>query len=73
MGTDEDDRRRALEDELERIDTERDEALFALRLERRTRPEEEGPSPLRRRYQDLEARRDQVRVELRALTRPDGP
>lgn len=64
MGTD--DRKRALEEELRRIDAERDEALFGLRLERRERPAEEGPSPLRLRYEELEARRKEVKAELRA-------
>ncbi|MDP8938458.1 MAG: hypothetical protein M3O23_12150 [Actinomycetota bacterium] len=62
-----DDRKRALEAELGRIDAERDEALFRLRLERRERPAEEGPSPLRLRYEALEARRKEVKAELRAL------
>ena len=66
MGAPEDDRK-ALEDELARIDAERDEALFGLRLERRTRPAEEPPSALRLRYEELEARRKQVKAELRAL------
>ena len=63
-----DDRKRALEEELGRIDAERDEALFGLRLERRERPAgEQGPSPLRLRYEELDARRKEVRAELRAL------
>jgi len=63
------DRKRALEDELERIDAERDEALFGLRLERRERAgsDDEGPSPLRLRYEELDARRKEVKAELRAL------
>ena len=66
MSTEEDDRR-ALEDELGRIDAERDQLLFDLRLERRTRPADAGPSPLRLRYEELEARRKQLKAELRAL------
>ncbi len=66
MGTEQDDRR-ALEDELGRIDAERDQLLFDLRLERRTRPADEGPSPLRLRYEELEVRRKQLKAELRAL------
>jgi len=65
MGTQDDDRR-ALEDELGRIDAERDQLLFELRLERRTRPADEGPSALRLRYEELEARRKLVKAELRA-------
>ncbi len=66
-----DDRKRALEDELGRIDAERDDALFRLRLERRERPAgEQGPSPLRLRYEELEARRKEVKAELRALGDP---
>lgn len=72
MGTVDDDRRRALAAELEAIDAERDELLFGLRLERRTRPDDDEPSPLRLRYEALEARRKEVRAELRALPPPDG-
>ena len=63
------DRRRALEEELRAIDDERDDTLFRLRLERRERTgaENEEPSPLRLRYQALEARRKEVKAELRAL------
>ncbi len=66
---DADDRRRALEEELRAIDDERDDTLFRLRLERRERTgaDEEGPSPLRLRYEALEARRKEVKAELRAL------
>ncbi len=70
MGTQDDDRLQALEDELERIDAERDEMLFNLRLERRTRPAGEGPSDLQRRYDELDARRARVKAELRALRSP---
>ena len=70
MATTDDDRRAALEAELERIDAERDEALFGLRLERRTRSADEGPSALRVRYDELEARRSQVKAELRTLRGP---
>ncbi len=64
-----DDRKWALAEELRRIDAERDDALFGLRLERRERRDasDEGPSPLRVRYEELEARRKQVKAELRAL------
>ncbi len=64
-----DDRRQVLEDELRRIDAERDDALFRLRLERRERggDADAGPSPLRLRYEELEARRKEVKAELRAL------
>ena len=65
MGSEQDDRR-ALEDELGRIDAERDQLLFDLRLERRTRPADEGPSALRLRYEELETRRKQLKAELRA-------
>ena len=66
---DADDRRRVLEDELRAIDDERDDTLFRLRLERRERTGagDEGPSPLRLRYEALEARRKEVKAELRAL------
>ncbi len=66
---DADDRRRTLEEELRAIDDERDDTLFRLRLERReqTAADEEGPSPLRLRYEALEARRKEVKAELRAL------
>lgn len=64
---DTDDRKRVLEEELARIDAERDDALFGLRLERRERPEGEGSSPLRLRYEELEARRKAVKAELRRL------
>ena len=74
MGTGDDDRRQALAAELACIDAERDEALFELRLERRTRPPDEGPSGLRLRYEALEVRRREVRAELRSLDRTDpGP
>jgi hypothetical protein len=63
------DRRQVLEDELGRIDAERDDTLFRLRLERRERVGEadEAPSPLRLRYEELEARRKEVKAELRGL------
>lgn len=71
MATEDDDRRQALAAELERIDAERDQALFDLRLERRTRPDDGEPSPLRLRYEEMEARRTALKAELRSLTRPD--
>ncbi len=72
MGNGDDDRRRALADELGRIDAERDELLFSLRLERRTIQEGEEPSPLRLRYEELEARRKALKAELRALPPLEG-
>ena len=69
-----DERRRQLEDELRGIDDERDDALFRLRLERMERARsgtdegaEAGPTPLRLRYEALEARRKEVKAELRDL------
>ena len=74
MGPGDDDRRRALAAELEAIDAERDELLFSLRLERRTSGgDDDEPTPLRLRYQALEARRKEVRAELRALPPPEPP
>lgn len=71
MATPGGDRRRELEDELAAIDAERDEALFGLRLERRTPAVgDEGPSSLRLRYEELETRRAEVKAELKALNRP---
>ena len=69
---DADHRRRVLEEELRSIDDERDDTLFRLRLERRERAGtgEEGPSALQLRYQELEARRKELRAELRALANP---
>lgn len=64
-----DDRKRLLKEELGRIDAERDEALFGLRLERRERrgTDAEAPSALRVHYEELEARRKEVKAELRRL------
>ena len=74
MGTGDDDRRQALAAELEGIDAERDDLLFRLRMERRTSQEgDDEPSPLRLRYEELEARRKVVRAELRALRQAEPP